>query len=153
MRICYTFIFLFFLVSLPEGLRGQENLQKQRVIAITSEEMADKNHILVNEIYEMLQDKNRSVEDMQALTSEINWKQTEVSKRGISRYKINMSSIMQSGWTTVLFEDLRFETTDRKEVLVTGIVNGRQPAECDFISHDFEHYWLVKNDKVVGFRE
>lgn len=129
------FIPLLIVLFTSNYLRGQNN----------------SNQVIVKQVYEVLQNKNATSNEIAALTNSINWDEIESVKK--SNYRISLSSIMENEWQSILFKNLNFELSDKNKVLVTGVVNGRKATECEYISTRFKHYWALKDGKIISFLE
>ena len=116
-------------------LMGQENIDQD----------------LVKQLYEVLQNKNATSNEIAALTNSIDWDEIESVKN--SNYNITLSEIIKNEWQSILFKDLNFQVSGKNKVLVTGIVKGRKASECEYISTRFKHSWSLKNGKIIGFLE
>ncbi|PRX43151.1 hypothetical protein [Salegentibacter salegens] len=116
-------------------LQGQENIDQD----------------MVKELYEVLQNKNATSNEIAALTNSINWDEIESVKK--TNDNITLSAIIKNEWQSILFKNLNFQLSDKNKVLVTGIVKGRKATECEYISTRFKHYWSLKNGKIIGFLE
>ena len=116
-------------------LMGQENIDQD----------------LVKQLYEVLQNKNATSNEIAALTNSIDWDEIESVKN--SNYNITLSGIIKNEWQSILFKDLNFQVSGKNKVLVTGIVKGRKASECEYISTRFKHYWSLKDGRIIGFLE
>tara|TARA_R110002012_G_scaffold116491_3_gene264212 strand:- start:910 stop:1320 length:411 start_codon:yes stop_codon:yes gene_type:complete len=116
-------------------LQGQENIDRD----------------LVKQLYEVLQNKNATSNEIAALTNSIDWDEIESVKN--SNYNITLSGIIKNEWQSILFKDLNFQVSGKNKVLVTGIVKGRKASECEYISTRFKHYWSLKDGRIIGFLE
>jgi len=116
---------------------------------LQAQENIDQN--MVKQLYEVLQNKNATSSEIAILTNSINWDEIESVKK--TNYNISLSAILKNEWESILFKNLNFQLSDENEVLVTGIVNGRKATECEYISTRFEHYWSLKDGKIIGFLE
>ena len=106
---------------------------------------------LVKQLYEVLQNKNATSNEIAALTNSIDWDEIESVKN--SNYNITLSGIIKNEWQSILFKDLNFQVSGKNKVLVTGIVKGRKASECEYIYTRFKHSWSLKNGKIIGFLE
>jgi len=111
------------------------------------------NEILVKQVYEVLQNKNTTPNEVAALTNGINWEEVSNTKGIKSKYHISLSAIIKNEWESILFKNLSFQLPEKNKVLVTGTVKGRQTTECEFIATQFKHSWSLKNGKIIGFLE
>ncbi|SFF85758.1 MULTISPECIES: hypothetical protein [Salegentibacter] len=116
-------------------LQGQENIDQD----------------LVKKLYEILQNKNATANEIAALTNSIDWDEIESVKN--SNYNITLSGIIKNEWQSILFKDLNFQVSGKNKVLVTGIVKGRKASECEYIYTIFKHSWSLKQGKIIGFLE
>lgn len=116
-------------------LQGQENIDQD----------------LVKQLYEVLQNKNATSNEIAALTNSIDWDEIESVKN--SNYNITLSGIIKNEWQSILFKDLNFQVSGKNKVLVTGIVKGRKASECEYIYTIFKHSWSLKQGKIIGFLE
>ena len=116
-------------------LMGQENIDQD----------------LVKQLYEVLQNKNATSNEIAALTNSIDWDEIESVKN--SNYNITLSGIIKNEWQSILFKDLNFQVSGKNKVLVTGIVKGRKASECEYIYTRFKHSWSLKQGKIIGFLE
>ena len=106
---------------------------------------------LVKQLYEVLQNKNATSNEIKAITNNIDWDEIESVKR--TNYNITLNGIIENKWQNILFKNLNFDLSDKNKVLVTGIVKGRKASECEYIYTRFKHYWSLKNGKIIGFLE
>ncbi|APS38185.1 hypothetical protein AO058_04470 [Salegentibacter sp. T436] len=116
-------------------MQGQENIDQD----------------LVKKLYEILQNKNATANEIAALTNSIDWDEIESVKN--SNYNITLSGIIKNEWQSILFKDLNFQVSGKNKVLVTGIVKGRKASECEYIYTIFKHSWSLKQGKIIGFLE
>lgn len=135
--ICLNIILFVF------GIFVSPNLQGQNI----------NNQLIVKSIYDVLQDRSAISQDMSVLIPVKIYDQIRNSVQENEKYSINLNGIIKGEWGSIVFEKLQFETPEENEVLVTGIVRGRQPTECEFISNQFEHYWFFKDGVIVSFIE
>ncbi|WP_324719557.1 hypothetical protein [Salinimicrobium sp. HB62] len=152
MRISIFFCGLFVLLIIPVELSGQPQIPDQTDVLQTEVQQRGI-YNQINEIYEMLQERNYTLKDVQSLTPEINWDQILLPEGMTSRNHISLSGMLRNEWMSIVIKNLQFWTGDKKSVRVTGIINGRQPSECEFISYNFEHHWVLEDERIVGFRE
>lgn len=125
------------------GISVLPNLQGQNI----------NNQLVVKKIYDVLQDKSVTPRDMAVLIPVKKWEQIRNSIRANEKYSISLDGIVKGEWGSIVFEKLQFETQEENEVVVTGMVRGRQPTECEFISSQFEHSWVFKDGVIVSFTE
>lgn len=130
----YTLLFLFGL-CVTQYVQGQET-----------------DHKIVLEVYDALQDKNRSSKDLAVLAPGLNWDEAR-NKTKAKRYKIALISIVNNEWGSIRFDQLKIESTQGDKLVVKGIVNGRKHLECEFVSHPFTHYWTLKNGELIHLSE
>ncbi len=130
-----------YFISLLIGLFNSNYLQGQENIDLD----------LVKQLYEVLQNKNATSNEIAALTNSIDWDEIESVKN--SNYNITLSGIIKNEWQSILFKDLNFQVSGKNKVLVTGIVKGRKASECEYISTRFKHYWSLKDGRIIGFLE
>ena len=116
-------------------LQGQENIDQD----------------LVKQLYEVLQNKNATSNEIKAITNSIDWDEIESVKK--TNYNITLGGIIKNEWQSILFKDLNFQVSGKNKVLVTGIVKGRKASECEYIYTRFKHSWSLKNGKIIGFLE
>jgi len=116
-------------------LQGQENIDQD----------------LIKQLYEVLQNKNATSNEIKAITNSIDWDEIESVKK--TNDNITLGAIIKNKWESILFKDLNFELPDKNKVLVTGIVKGRKASECEYISTRFKHYWSLKDGEIIGFLE
>lgn len=125
-------------------------------VLFTSAHLQGQDHndqIIVQQIYDVLQNKNSTSKEISALKAGINWSEAKSEKTVNNRHYIRFSALMKNEWESLLFQDLEFQIPEKDKVVVTGTVNGRQRTECEYISTPFKHYWSLKNGKIVGFIE
>ncbi|MBO2543662.1 hypothetical protein ACWBC2_05345 [Salegentibacter agarivorans] len=136
MKILHLY-FISLLIGLftSNYLMGQENIDQD----------------LVKQLYEVLQNKNATSNEIAALTNSIDWDEIESVKN--SNYNITLSGIIKNEWQSILFKDLNFQVSGKNKVLVTGIVKGRKASECEYIYTRFKHSWSLKQGKIIGFLE
>ncbi|WP_156101230.1 hypothetical protein [Salegentibacter sp. Hel_I_6] len=130
-----------YFISLLIGLFTSNYLQGQEKI--------DQN--LVKQLYEVLQNKNATSNEIKAITNSIDWDEIESVKK--TNYNITLGGILKNEWQSILFKNLNFELSDKNKVLVTGIVKERKASECEYIYTSFKHSWSLKNGKIIGFLE
>jgi tRNA(His) 5'-end guanylyltransferase len=116
-------------------LMGQENIDRD----------------LVKQLYEVLQNKNATSNEIATLTNSIDWDEIESVKN--SNYNITLGGIIKNEWQSILFKNLNFQASEKNKVLVTGIVKGRKASECEYIYTRFKHSWSLKQGKIIGFLE
>ena len=116
-------------------LHGQENIDQD----------------LVKQLYEVLQNKNTTSNEIKAITNSIDWDEIESVKK--TNDNITLSGIIKNEWQSILFKNLNFQLSDKNKVLVTGIVKGRKASECEYIYTRFKHSWSLKNGEIIGFLE
>lgn len=109
--------------------------------------------LLVQKIYDALQDRNTSSQDVAALVPVVKWKEIKTPEGINQRTTITFRAIMTNHWSSILFRDLKFDYIVKNKIMVTGEVTGRQPSECEYISTRFRHYWSLKNGEIVAFSE
>ncbi|MCC8358322.1 hypothetical protein [Salinimicrobium sediminilitoris] len=124
------------------GISTSFNLQGQGI----------EDHSAVKQVYEILQDKNTTSQDIVAISPGFNWNLLENQPGVNNRYNITLNSIMKNEWGSLQFDDLIFKT-EENEVFVTGVVKGRRPLDCEFISTRFLHHWSLNAGEIVGFTE
>lgn len=129
------FIPLFIGLFTSNYLQGQENIDKD----------------MVKKLYEVLQNKSTTSNEIKAITNSIDWDEIESVKK--SNNTITLSGIIKNEWQSILFKNLNFELSDKNKVLVTGIVKGRKASECEYIYSKFKHSWSLKNGEIIGFLE
>lgn len=138
MKTMYFNIILFvFGISVSPNLLGQDI----------------NNQLVVKKIYDVLQDKSATSQDLEVLFPVEKWGQIRNSINENEKYSISLNGIIEGDWGSIVFEKIQFQTPAENEVVVTGMVRGRQPTECKYISRQFEHYWFFKGGVIVGFRE
>lgn len=111
------------------------------------------NQALVKNIYNALQDKNKSPGEVANLMPQIDWNEISLTKGVGSKTGITLSGIMDHSWVSLEIRDLHFEHPRLREVEVTGIINGRRPTECEYISSPFRHRWRVHDGNIISFAE
>ncbi|MDT0686009.1 hypothetical protein [Autumnicola psychrophila] len=107
--------------------------------------------VIVKQVYEVLQNKNVTSNEIAALTNHKNWDEIEDTKS--TNHSISLRAIIKNEWQSILFKNLSFQLSDNNKIIVTGIVNGRKSTECEYVSTRFKHYWSLKDGKVIGFLE
>jgi len=130
-----------YFISLLIGLFNSNYLQGQENIDLD----------LVKQLYEVLQNKNATSNEIKAITNNIDWDEIESVKR--TNYNITLNGIIENKWQNILFKNLNFDLSNKNKVLVTGIVKGRKASECEYIYTRFKHSWSLKNGKIIGFLE
>lgn len=120
------------------------NSQKQDNAIITIEEIY--NHILVNEISNTKSfvspvsnhSQNKNTED-----HSITILNSAIVKEVISDFK--------NEWNYIIFNNITVTEIDSDNILVTGIISGKN-IEKGIINHmAFQHTWLLENGAVVKF--
>ncbi|MDT0646311.1 hypothetical protein RM545_06380 [Zunongwangia sp. F260] len=107
--------------------------------------------VIVKQVYEVLQNKNVTSNEIAALTNHKNWDKIEDTKS--TNHSISLRAIIKNEWQSILFKNLSFQLSGNNKIIVTGIVNGRKSTECEYVSTRFKHYWSLKDGKVIGFLE
>lgn len=133
-------IYLFLIVTV---LSTSNNLQGQ----------TNNNQEIIENIYDVLQNGNKTSNDLAGLTPGIKWDKIINPKEDNGRANISFPSVMQNEWGRVLFAKLIFQEVEQDKVLVTGTVKGRQSTECEFVLTHFKHYWTIKDGQVIKFLE
>lgn len=110
------------------------------------------NREVIKHLYDVLQN-NKAGSDTAVLIPGITWEDVKQPGEAEERSSIRFGAIMKNLWGSILFKDLDFQDTGKNRVLVTGVVYGRQPTECEFISTRFKHSWDLKDGKIVRFKE
>lgn len=111
------------------------------------------NQEVVKSIYDALQNNSTTSKDIAAMIPTLKWEDVRKPKGVNERYTITLIGIVKNEWGSVVFDDLKFQTSEKNMVLVTGIVMGRQPTECEFISYQFQHTWFLKDGEIINFKE
>ncbi|MFN4763173.1 hypothetical protein ACKGJN_08640 [Gillisia sp. Q332] len=111
------------------------------------------NQEMIKNLYDILQNSKASSNDITVLIPGIKWEDVKYSREDNERSSITLDAIMKKEWGSIVFEKLDIRDTEKNEVIVTGIVNGRQPTECEFTSTRFKHSWDLKDGKIVSFKE
>ncbi|HSP40842.1 MAG TPA: hypothetical protein VLN46_05365 [Gillisia sp.] len=111
------------------------------------------NQEVVKNIYDALQNNSSTSKDIVAMIPTLKWDEVRKPKGANEKYSIALSGIIKKEWGDVVFENLRFQTPEKNMVFVTGIVMGRQPTECEFISYQFQHTWFLKEGEIINFKE
>ncbi|MHA6280087.1 hypothetical protein ACXYMT_07885 [Salinimicrobium sp. CAU 1759] len=153
MRVFVLFSGLIVLLIFPAELTGQAHVAWQKDILEIKGKQERSNHSLIKEIYEILQEKSTTLKDFESLTSNIDWEEIVLTEGMDAWNHISLSSLLRNEWMSIVIKDLQFHTADENSILVTGFVHGRQPTECEFISYSFEHYWLLEDERITGFKE
>ena len=111
------------------------------------------NQLIVQEIYDYLQDKNSTSRDIARLTGKIKW-DDEIHRKNLPKNNgINFIAVLNNEYGRVLFARLSFKEVERDKVVVTGIMSGRQATECEYISTSFQHKWSLTQGEIIGFSE
>lgn len=108
------------------------------------------NQEIVKNVYDVLQNSKNDITD---LIPGIKWKDVSTSEEVDERYTIKFGAIIKNEWGSILFEDLNFQETEKNRVIVTGLVHGRKPTECEFISTRFKHSWDLKDGEIFSVKE
>ena len=116
-------------------------------------QQAKDDHLIVQQFYDILQNKNATNTDIANLAPEIEWDTISAPRATNSEHHITVISIIKNEWGNITFKDLKFQNSEENMVLVTGIVKGRKPSECDYISYNFQHSWSLDNGRLVNFLE
>jgi hypothetical protein len=152
MRLLFSCAALLFSIFISEGIQAQEaSSQELDIRDLTVPE--EKPEILVlQRLYEVLQEKNATSGDVAVLAPDIEWSKVVIPTGVDRRYNILLSDVMQDEWVSLLFKDLDFRS-EGNTVVVSGIVNGRRTTECEMVSNRFEHHWSLKGEKITSFTE
>ena len=111
------------------------------------------NQLIVQEIYDYLQDKNSTSQDIARLTGKIKW-DDEIHRKNLSKKNwINFIAVLNNEYGPVLFDRLSSKEVERDKVVVTGIMSGRRASECEYISTHFQHNWSLEQGQIIGFSE
>lgn len=138
MNISNLYLFLIVIVVF-----GTNKLQAQN----------PENQLAVQKIYDFIQDKNTTTREVAALMPAIDWEKLKLPEGVDPRNTITFCALMKNQWGSILFRDLEFKQIAEDKVVVTGIVNGRQPSECEYISSRFTHNWTLRNGEIITFTE
>ncbi len=138
MKISYLYLFLLSTVLFTSNSMQGQNYEEQ---------------LLVQKIYDALQDSSTSSQDVAALIPAVKWKEIKIPEEINPRSTITLSAIMTDQWSCILFRDLKFDNIVENKIMVTGEVIGRQPSECEYISTRFRHYWSLENGEIIAFTE
>lgn len=111
------------------------------------------NQEIVKNVYDVLQNSKARSNDIAVLISGIKWDDVKNTREVNEKFSITFDAILKNEWGSIRFEDLNFQNAEKNKVIVTGVVNGRQPAECEFISTRFKHSWDLKDGKIVSLKE
>lgn len=111
------------------------------------------NQKMIKNVYDVLQNSKARSNDITVLIPGIKWEDVKNSREVNERSSITLGAIMKNEWGSILFEDLNFKDAEKSKVIVTGVLKGRQPTECEFISTRFKHSWDLKDGKIVSFKE
>lgn len=123
------------------------------LISTTLQGQSIDNQKIVEQVYEVLQDRSATSQDIAVLMPVKKWNEIINSKQENERHKISLYGIMNREWRSIVFEKLKIQTPEKNKVLVSGIVKGRKPTECDYIFNQFQHFWFLKDGKIVDFEE
>ncbi|SKB62268.1 hypothetical protein SAMN05660776_2179 [Salegentibacter holothuriorum] len=96
--------------------------------------------------------KDATSAEVSLLTESINWDEI-LSVKKANNDSIFLSAIINMEWQSISFKDLKFQSSEKNEVLVTGIVKGHKSSECEYISTRFKHYWSLKDGEIISFTE
>ncbi|MFO8148510.1 MAG: hypothetical protein R6U03_14075 [Gillisia sp.] len=111
------------------------------------------NQEIVKNVYDVLQNSKARSNDIAVLIPGIKWDDVKNTREVNEKFSITFDAILKNEWGSIRFEDLNFQNAEKNKVIVTGVVNGRQPAECEFISTRFKHSWDLKDGKIVSLKE
>lgn len=111
------------------------------------------NQIIVKSLYDALQKNSKSYQEVGVLMPGINWKEIKVPEGVDIKNTITLVEMMKNNWGSILFKDLEFNSNGKNKIIVTGIVNGRRPTECEYISSRFKHNWSLNEGKIIDFSE
>ena len=154
MRTLVFYSCLILMFSCPGILSGQGNLAVDQPGLSAPVEAEIKNFLLLEEIYDLLQDKNAIPQDIMALAPDLDWEEQELIPNGFnSRHKLTLHAVMNGKWTNLSLKDFNFTPGKEEMIVVTGTIEGRQPLECEYISHLFQHFWVFDEDRLVFFWE
>ena len=148
----YSSFFLMFIYS--AALDGQEIFSEQSLNYSIEQEMEMKNFLTIREIYDILQNKNTTLEEVINLTPGIDWDEVEILPHGFeSKEKITLHAVMKNKWLRPMLKELEYTAGEENMVLVTGVLESRQPTQCEYISYLFKHIWVFDEDQLVFFWE
>ncbi|MGM0391945.1 MAG: hypothetical protein ACQEWG_07480 [Bacteroidota bacterium] len=111
------------------------------------------NQEIVKNVYDVLQNSKARSNDIAVLIPGIKWDDVKNTREVNEKFSITFDAILKNEWGSIRFEDLNFQNAEKNTIIVTGVVNGRQPAECEFISTRFKHSWDLKDGKIVSLKE
>ncbi|MFO7844231.1 MAG: hypothetical protein R6V16_10525 [Bacteroidales bacterium] len=111
------------------------------------------NQEIVKNVYDILQNSKARSNDIAVLIPGIKWDDVKNTREVNEKFSITFDAILKNEWGSIRFEDLNFQNAEKNTIIVTGVVNGRQPAECEFISTRFKHSWDLKDGKIVSLKE
>ncbi|GGD97592.1 hypothetical protein [Planktosalinus lacus] len=108
---------------------------------------------VVKHLYDALENNSTTSKDFAAMTPTLNWEEDKSAKDVNERYTITLSAIIKNEWRGISFQNLVFREIEESKVIVTGMVSGRQPTECDGVTTKFQHIWTFKDGEIINFKE
>ena len=153
MRTLVFYICLLLMISCPKILFGQGNLAVDQPGLSAPVEDKMKNFALIQEIYDLLQDESAGPQDVIVLAPFLDWEEELIPNGFDSRHKLTLHAVMNGKWTNLSLKDFNFAPGKEEMIVVTGTIEGRQPSECEYLSHLFRHFWVFDEDRLVYFWE
>ena len=108
----------------------------------------NKQHIIssIAQYYNALQGTGNTNSNMIIITGNMSWEhQPTIEQNYYDRYRITLESVLENHWTQVELKHLKIVSKSNDSIIVTGLLSGRQPDECEYISAPFKHVWTLKN--------
>ncbi|GAA0742364.1 hypothetical protein [Gaetbulibacter jejuensis] len=100
----------------------------------------------ITQYYNSLQDNKQSSIHLQTLEQLMGWEflRTETANLN-NRSFITLEAVLINQWTQIEITSLELKVVSENKIIASGILSGRQPTECDYISTSFEHLWIKKS--------
>lgn len=81
---------------------------------------------------------------LKKIESKLTWERITTMVIYDDKYTITVEGALENHWVQVEITNLRFSYSDNDSIVVRGIISGRQPSQCDYVSSTFEHRWTKK---------
>ncbi|WP_335974672.1 hypothetical protein [Gaetbulibacter jejuensis] len=96
--------------------------------------------------YSTVQDNQQTSTSLKTLEQLMDWELSRTETVSLNnRNFITLEAVLINQWTQIEITNLELKIVSEEKVMVSGVLSGRQPTECDYISTNFEHLWIKKN--------